>query len=278
MAKAKVLLDQGGGSLGQKPELKWIRLTELYIDQAYQRNAKSDRSRKNLAYIQEQFSWAHCGALIVSYIPEKKQYAVVDGQHRYLAARARSDIAELPCVVITGQDFQKQAKSFVAINTKRVAIHSLSKFHASVAAGDPDAVAVYDILTECKIDVPHSPVMKGQTGARQTQAVGTLSRMLGNHSRKHIKWALTIIPEAYGEEKGALRGQFIAALVEFIKANPETDRARMVGVLADIDPDQLIEDARSYKSIQGGSSVNGMVQCLSRLYKNAGRVRGGGLT
>jgi hypothetical protein len=95
--------------------------------------------------------------------------------------------------------------------------------------------------------------------------------MLGTHSRKHIKWALTIIPEAYGESVGALRAQMISALVEFIKANPEADRTRMLGVLADTDPDQLIEDARNFKSIQGGSTTGAMVQYLERLYKSAGR-------
>ncbi len=270
-ADAAGVLSNGPGT---KPELKWIKITELYIDPTYQRNARSDRSRKNVAYIQGNFCWAHCGALIVCHVPEKKQYAVMDGQHRYLAAKARPDIPELPCVVISGQDAKQQAKSFVVINEKRVAMNAFAKFHASVAAGEPDAVAVQEILDECRIEVPRSPVMKGETGPRQTQAIGTLTRMLSTHSRKHIKWALTIIPEAYGDSVGALRAQMITALVEFIKANPETDRERMLRVLADVDPEQLIEDARSFKSIQGGSTTEAMVLCLERLYRAAGRSRG----
>jgi hypothetical protein len=71
--------EKGVSDLGPKPELRWIKVTELYIDQAYQRSAKSEASRKNLAYMQEHFSWAHCGALIVCHMPEKKQYTVIDG-------------------------------------------------------------------------------------------------------------------------------------------------------------------------------------------------------
>lgn len=167
---------------GPRPELRWVKLTELYIDPAYQRSAKSEASLKNLRYVQEHFSWAHCGALIVCHVPDKRQYAVVDGQHRLIAAQARGDIDELPCVMVGGEDFVSQAKSFVVVNTERVVLNSLAKFHAAVAAGDPDAAAVQEILDECGMEAPRNPVPKGETLPRQVQAVGTLVGMLGSDS------------------------------------------------------------------------------------------------
>lgn len=261
----------GMKTLGPKPELKWVKLTELYIDQEYQRSAKTDRSRANIAYIQLHFSWAAFGALIVAFVPAKKQYAVLDGQHRYVAARGIEGISELPCVVIKDHDFQKQAKSFVTINTKRVNLHSLGKYHAAVAAGDETAVAIAALLDECKIEVPKAPLLKGDTGPRQLQAIGTLERMVDRYSHKQLAWVLTIIPEAYGDERGQLRSSLIKALAEFIKLNPDCDRKRMVAALQDMDPDQMEEDARAAARVSGQKTTTVFFEALQRLYKNAGR-------
>ncbi len=73
---------------GEKPELKWIKITQLYVDSEYQRSAKSQRSQTNITYMRENFSWAFCGALVVCYIKATKQYAIIDGQHRYLVAKS----------------------------------------------------------------------------------------------------------------------------------------------------------------------------------------------
>jgi hypothetical protein len=256
---------------GQKPELKWLSMEKLYVDSRYQRNTKSRASEKNLDYLKENFSWAHCGALIVCFVPAEKKYAVIDGQHRLQAAIARKDIDSMPCLVVSGLDFEKQAKSFVAINTKRVQLNSLAAFHAAVAAGDKTAASIKEILDECKIEIPRSVVMKGLTAPRQLQSPGTIGSLIGRYSRKHVCWALTIIPEAYGDKKGMMRAGLIKALTEFAKATPDVDRERMVKVLSGLDPFQLEYDARSYVSISGGSSVDAMVEAITRLYKNAGR-------
>lgn len=108
--------------LGQRPELKWVKLSQLFIPTDYQRSVKSDASAKNINHIRGHFSWAKFGSLIVCPIPGSNppQFAVIDGQHRFRAAEARGDIAELPCVVISEREAREQAESFVAINSRRV--------------------------------------------------------------------------------------------------------------------------------------------------------------
>jgi hypothetical protein len=251
--------------------LKWLSVDKLYVDNRYQRNTKSKASEKNLDYLKQNFSWAHCGALIVCFVPAEKKFAVIDGQHRLKAAMARKDIDSLPCLVISRLDFEKQAKSFVAINTKRVQLNSLAAFHAAVAAGDPMAASIKEILDVCELEIPRNPTMGGDLGARQMQSPGTLASLIGRYSRKHIVWALTIIPESYGEKKGMLRALLIKALVEFAKVTADVDRARMVKVLSGLDPLQLENDARAYVTISGGTAVAAAVQALDRLYRNAGR-------
>jgi hypothetical protein len=67
--------------LGPKPELRWIKLTQLYVPSEYQRSVKSDASAKNINFIKTNFDWADFGALIVCPLPESNppQYAVMDG-------------------------------------------------------------------------------------------------------------------------------------------------------------------------------------------------------
>lgn len=259
---------------GPKPQLKWIPITDLYVDHGYQRGTQSETSQKSLRYLTKEFSWAHCGALIATFVPAKKKYAVVDGQHRLEAAIKRRDIDAMPCVIIQDRDYEKQASAFSIINTKRVRMNPIANFHASAAAGDPNAKALRALLAECKITIPKAPVPLGLTLPRETQAIGSLLSMLGKYSSNQIKWALTIIPEAYGDEKGQMRSSLIKALAEFAKCNPAADKQKMIGILRDLDPSDLQKDAQSYVSIKGGSTVAAMVMALDRLYKSATRKGG----
>ena len=186
------------GGLGDKPELKWIKLTELYIPSEYQRTVKGDSSQKNIRYIRDNFNWASCGAILVCELEKSKptQFAVIDGQHRFRAAEANGQITELPCVVISPRDAKKQAGHFIEVNSKRIKLNNLAQYHAAVVAGDANATSLDDILRKAKISVPASPMGNNDCPPRTTQAIGTLLRMIDRYSEKQIIWALTIIPEA----------------------------------------------------------------------------------
>ena len=255
---------------GPKPELKWLKVDKLYVDSRYQRNTKSKASEKNLRCLSEDFKWSRFGALIVCFVPAEKKYAVLDGQHRLQAAIARG-FPEVPCSIAKDMDFETQAKSFVAINLQRVQLNTLAAFHAAVASGDKTAAGIKEILDECEIDVPRNPVMGSETGPRQMQSPGSLAKMVGKYQRKHIVWALKIIPDAYGDEKGMMRAMLIKSLTEFAKLTPDVDRERMLKVLAALDPLQLERDAQASVTINGGRSFTAMVEALNRLYRNAGR-------
>jgi len=256
---------------GPKPEVKWIALERLYVDPEYQREAGSKASVRNIEYMRMNFSWAFCGALVVCYVAAKKQYAIIDGQHRFLVAKSLSSISELPCIILKDLDLGKQAKSFVAINTKRVILNSLASFHAAIAGEDPTACTVKQLLDECDIEVPKTPCASGDTGPRQTQAVGSIAKLMTKYTPEQVKWALNVIPEAFGQKKGMLRASLLKAVCDFISLNPDADRSRFLKILGAIDPYQLETDARAYVSIKGGTTSAAMVESISRDYRNAGR-------
>ena len=136
----------------QKPELRWIKLTQLYVPSEYQRPAKNATSLANINYIKTNFNWASCGALIVCELAKAKppQYAIIDGQHRFRAAEGHGKITELPCIVISPREAQEQAKHFVEVNSKRIKLHGLHEYRAAIVAGEPTACMIDAILKKAK--------------------------------------------------------------------------------------------------------------------------------
>lgn len=253
--------------LGHKPKLEWIKLTQLYVPTEYQRSTKSMASQSNINRLREKFNWAECGALIVSPLNSKPpQYAIIDGQHRFKAAELHGGITELPCCVLEQKDTAAQAGNFVGINTNRVALHMLPKYHAAVVAGDPDAVSLAAILKKCKISIADQAMNMKTIPARTTTAVGTLLRMIGDYSEKQMIWVLTIIPEAYGEAKGALRPNLIRTLARFIKFYPDADRKIMIAALEETDLNELEKDARGHCKVSGGTMAAAMMVVIKRRY------------
>jgi ParB-like nuclease domain len=260
-------------NLGDKPELRWIKLTELYIPSEYQRSAKNDSSLKSINYIKSNFNWASCGALLVCELEQSKprQYAIIDGQHRFRAAEAHGGMSELPCVVITPRDAKKQAGHFIEVNSRRIKLSNLHQYRASVVAGEPTASSVAAILEKAKISVPVSPMGNKDCPPRTTQAIGTLLKMIDCFSEKQIIWALTIIPEAYGDSPGVIRASLLKAMAEWIKRYPDTDRQAMVATLQNIDLDELEKDARAYRAIDGKRTPEAFMMVIERKYKGTRR-------
>ena len=257
-----------------KPDLKWIKLSQLYIPQEYQRTAKGQTSLANINYIKKNFNWVSCGALVVCELEKSKppQYAVIDGQHRFKAAEAIG-IAELPCLVASPEEVKKQAHHFIEINTKRNRLHPLHEFQAAVVAGQDRAVQLAALLKRAEISLPSTPLSSKDAPPRVTQAIGTLYSLLPNYTDKQIIWGLTIIPEAYGKRHGVMRACLIKAMCEWIKIHPDTDRETMKIVLAETDLDQLEKDARSYRAIDKISMPAAFMLVFEQKYKQEKKRR-----
>ncbi len=262
------LLDSAG--FVDLPELGWLSVEKLRVDAGYQRSKDSDRSRASIAKIVKNFKWAYFGALIVARI-DNGLFNVIDGQHRLAAALELGVIPKLPCLILSYCPLQAQARSFTAINDGRVNLTPLARYYAQMAAGDPAAQALQGILEEAEINVPPSPVFKGLTEPRQTQAVSTLLRMTAKHTRKDMLFALTIIPEAYGEQKGCMRASLIKALAVLHSRIKPVDRIVMMAVLKDLRPNDLEADAKVTSKTIGKSTLVVMTETLERYYARAQR-------
>lgn len=122
--------------------LRMVKKGDLQVDHTYQRNA----NEMKLIAIAKDWSWIACGAIVVA--DREGVLFVVDGQHRVLAARKRSDIAELPCLVFKTHEAKQEAKGFLAAQTQRKPVTSVEKFRALVVVEDPAALVVQELLDQ----------------------------------------------------------------------------------------------------------------------------------
>ncbi len=117
-------------------ELKMLHKDVLKIHPAYQRDVLPEKVKA----ITAAWSWVGLGAVVVG--ERGGEFWVIDGQHRTLAAKRRSDITHLPCVVFKTADVKTEARAFLDLNTGRKPVTAFAKQKAMVAAGDEVAAYV----------------------------------------------------------------------------------------------------------------------------------------
>lgn len=123
-------------------ELRDIKKGDLQIDAQYQRHANESK----LMAIARDWSWIACGAIVVA--DREGVLYVVDGQHRVLAARRRSDISTLPCLVFRTSAARQEAQGFLSANTQRKPITSADRFRALLTVENRAAMMVQDLLQQ----------------------------------------------------------------------------------------------------------------------------------
>lgn len=258
-------------AIGNKPELKWLKLTQLYIPNEYQRSTKSASSLKNINHIKTNFNWADFGVLIVCELEKSKppQYAVIDGQHRFRAAEQRQDIAEIPCAVLSGREGKQQAMTFIAINRNRIKLHALHEHRAAFVASDPSAVSIEQILKKSNVTIAAFPMATKEMPPRCTQAIGTLYKMLDNYNEKHILWSLNVLTEAFDGVNGALRASMIKVMAEWSKTHPDTDKLVMIEALRRINIDELERNARAARALDGRRMPQVFMDFIEKKYNAA---------
>lgn len=194
--------------LGALPVLQFCMPAQLQVDPAYQRSLAAEASQKLIRKIAQHWDWGLCLPLVVAR-RETGDLFVIDGQHRLEAARRRSDISQLPCVIGDFRAVEDEAAAFVHLNQNRRALSKLDVFKAAVASGDEEACAVAAAIEAAGLTLaPHSnytawkPGMVSNIGGIQkawreygeivtTQALIALEQAF---HRQVLRYAGTIFP------------------------------------------------------------------------------------
>lgn len=249
---------------GEATRLDFIPVTALTVDRRYQRRT-SDQSRRRIRKIVSEFSWSKFGAIAVTEIHEGL-FAIIDGQHRALAA-VLLDVDAIPAVIAQG-DLAEQARDFVGINAVRTSVAAIDKFRARVASGDEVAVEVDKMLTELGIsaDVPAGAGIRH----KETRAVTTLEKLQKRLGRGVVFTTLETMIDAQPDQNNLLTSFAIEATATVVAKmlDAERDLSRLDAVLADLDYDTLKDEARNLQKLMGGqTSAKGAELLLKRVNK-----------
>jgi hypothetical protein len=257
--------------LGERPEVMWLPKNLLYVDQRYQREIAKRTSRRLIRRLVEEFSWTKFQPITVGEISEGTQagcYAVIDGQHRAVAALMHPNVDDVPCWVVNARSVQNQARVFVSVNRDRTNIQPLQVYRAQLAAQDPQALRIDRLCREAGITVAYSitgtldNLLPGQT-----QAVATIKKLVARFGERPVGDALKTLNKVFNEAPGQLRGQMIEAVTTVFARHAEAlDVEHFEKILGSENCDDLVSDARKVRHIMGGSTNGGMVTALLRAY------------
>jgi hypothetical protein len=108
-----------------------------------------------------------------------------------------ADIPHLPCVVLAGTGESDEAKTFIALNTKRQRLSQADIFNALLAAGDEDAKQTATILAETgwKQTRNHNMYAAGRLGCAPM-----IAKAVKTEGGCVVRNALSALREAYPDK------------------------------------------------------------------------------
>jgi hypothetical protein len=257
-------------SLGFMPTFRMIEIHRLIVDGRYQRDAK--RGKSLIIKIVKDFSWSRFQPITVAKVGD--HYAVIDGQHRAIAAATHPSIASVPCWVVPQDEIEHQAKTFVGINKTRMAITSTQIYFAGLAANDPDALRIRQICNRANISVARYSTAVARK-ADHTNAVSSIDALLRKFGDRPVLKALQALREAYPLKTGQLSALNIEALsVFFANFGEHTtfDHARFISRLRDLSLQDVLDGARQQRRLYNGSIVSHMVAALRQTYNDGLKI------
>lgn len=245
----------------QPGQLAMIHKDRMQVDDTYQRDATATK----IAAITADWSWVACGALIVAQREDGSLW-VIDGQHRLLGARRRSDITELPCLVFQSTGKSVEAQGFLDVNDKRKPINALQKQRASVIVGDEVATFVAQSIEECGL------ILTGNASvASGIKFVALLKRYAAQDRERFIK-ILRMCTELSIPKGVRMNSRLFEGLWYLQTHINALDDSRFVARLRDIGALRLIDIANRAAALLGHGHAKtyaeGMLQEINKGLRN----------
>jgi hypothetical protein len=200
---------------GPAPQLLWLEVKDLVVDMTYQREI-GKRGAGNIRQIAENFDWSKFAPVIVAPV-EGGQYAIVDGQHRTTAATLRG-LDKVPCQVVQA-DRAQQAAAFAAVNGNVTKTTPQQLYHAKLAAGHPDCLALDQVCAAAGVEIVRRNLVMKRVQTGQTQAVGALSRCLRDFGSDTLITALQCITQTADGNAGFVRATIVEGICEVLHKN-----------------------------------------------------------
>jgi hypothetical protein len=228
--------------LGELPVLQYCAVEQLCVDERYQRSLEARNSISLVRRIAANWDWGLCQPLYVARRDDGKLY-VVDGQHRWAAAKLRGDVWQLPCVVRSFATPEQEAAAFVALNQERTPLTQLQIFRAATAAGDPEACGISAAIEEAGLTVATTSNNQ-QCGKGAVGNIGGLKSCWRVHGKEGLVASLRVLREAFPDQvlryAGSLFPGIVALAAPAAKANEPGLLRKVVELVATRSQDRWV--------------------------------------
>lgn len=107
------------------PDLKWLPISDIVIDEAYQRPLLRS-NWKAIEKIAREFKWSRFTPVLVAPV-EGGKFALIDGQHRTHAAKLRG-LPVVPAMIVP-MSAEEQAMAFAHVNGNVIKITKIGRAH-----------------------------------------------------------------------------------------------------------------------------------------------------
>ncbi|WP_119304983.1 DUF6551 family protein [Dongia deserti] len=260
----------GKDQLGVPPVQGWVPTSLLFVDPTYQRPITRE-GWKRIRKIAAEWDWRkYQPVTITGREPGKARLAVIDGQHRWEAAKIR-EIPRLPFYGISPGDVGLEANAFVTLNRDRVAVSNVNIFWAELAAHAPEAVTIKRICDQAGVAI--SPVAIGRLPARTVSAVTVLRQILRQSGEDVLARTLHALAEAKPTEADTFGSWALRGVAELVATHGKTIKHDdLVRTLQRIDSTRLVAEmtiaARDWELTRPAA----MARLLRDLYERTSSV------
>lgn len=246
------------------PQLQWVKIADLVIDERYQRPL-AETNRRAIQAIAAAFNWSRFSPVIVAPV-EGGRYAIVDGQHRCHAA-ALCGIEAVPAMVALIAP-EEQALAFVDINTRQIKVHRLNVYRAALAAGEPWALAASAAVAAAGCQLMTSARSTKDKKPGQVFCVGAIRGLVDRGDAAAVtaglKAMLEFDPASVANFSEVLLVPWLTAV-----ANTTVDHDVLVAALRSHRPWLVIETAKRLAKADGVPVARAARDGLSGLIKRA---------
>lgn len=251
---------------GTMPILQYCAPGQLQVDATYQRDI-DDRGQTLVRAIAQRWEWSLCQPLVIARRADGGLF-IIDGQHRWAAAKVRGDIPLLPCVVIDSTGADGEAGQFVKLNRQRNALTPFALFRAAVAAGEEAAVAVDRIVREAGLSIT------GQRNAAllkpgQVSNIGALRSYHRVHGDKGLRLAAKVLAESYYNQVLPAHPTLFVAIGGVLAAEGGGAAGLLTILIAERPQEEWLAAFAAHAAAHGGTRFGAAVPALLAAYREA---------
>jgi hypothetical protein len=223
-----------------------IAITELFVDHSYQRDLDLPRARR----LAEDWERPLVGVVDVSDrgTGHQPRYAVIDGQHRYAAAKLRDPDGMLVANVHTRLSTQDEARLFYEIDAKRTRLTGWDRWNARRGAGDPTVLAVESTVEDAGLRIHPAPANGN------IRCVAACEKIVKLGGQKLLREAIDLITEVWGIQIEAFDAPLLHGTAYVLyHFGADLDVERLGDAMIDVSPRQFKATAVALRAAERGT-------------------------